>query len=65
MSGLPTWVYTVVILAMVAVGSIVNLVDAASGDYAVPDAFNATLGVAVGAAFGQRVFKRERGDNDE
>lgn len=65
MSGLPTWVYTFVILAMVGVGLALNLIDAASGNYAVPDTFNAGLSVAVGAALGQRVFKRERGDNGD
>ena len=65
MSGLPTWVYTFVILAMVGVGLILNVIDAVNGNYAVPDAFNAALSIAVGAALGQRVFKRERGDNGD
>jgi len=64
MSGPPTWVYTVVILAMVVVGLSLNIVDAASDHYAVPDILNGALSIAVGAAGGQKVFKRERGDNE-
>jgi hypothetical protein len=60
MNGLPTWVYTFVVVAVVGVGLALNIFDAVSSQYAVPDAFNAVLWVVAGAAFGQRVFRKGR-----
>lgn len=62
MSGLPTWVYTFVVVAVVGVGLALNIADAILDHYTVPDAFNAVVWVVAGAALGQRVFKRQRDD---
>lgn len=66
MSQLSTRVYTIVLLTVVCVILALNVLDALSEKYAVPDTLNAVLSITMGAAFGQHVFKRQqRGERDD
>lgn len=63
MSGLPTWVYTFVIVTVVPISLGLNVADAFIEVYEVPDLLNVALGSAIGGALGPLAFKKGRGDD--
>lgn len=63
MNDLPKGVYAGVALSIIAVGLVLNLIDAVSDHYVVPDTFEAVISIAAGAILAHW-RKRKKEDDD-